>query len=181
MIDDPTRAESVNEAHAGGQAASESSDAMSLRNWTESPLAEKEAEAGRIAAWLRSLPRMSAVRPLLLTIRGLEYSGARAIQAHGGIRGGIVSEADMFYLVGPLPPIRVRRHCAFVAAGEPCEFYVSAYWPEIVHKRQLEGWPSALHPFGPHFMLAAWPVTDAPIDRWEKSRYLRVPIEINYL
>lgn len=143
----------------------------------------KKTEANNIASWLESLAGVTCIRPLCATIITQPYAAARYIQIHhkSHIGRSARSEEERIYIAGSLPSIRLNRRCVFRLPGTETEWYIISHYPEIVGRKQAAVPPTDNHPFGAHFILAPWPILDAPIDQWERTPYVRVPLQIQYL
>jgi hypothetical protein len=107
----------------------------------------------QVANWLRSIPGVSHVEPIIIQIEGRSWQGARYFYDD---RWG-------YYLVGTRPRKENRVYLFDVTPG--LEFFVSSYLDSPVVSRVREGFPEV--PFGPNWMLGEW-TGDRDIDASRK-------------
>ena len=85
---------------------------------------------------------------------------------------------EMIYCVGNLPSAKLRGNVAFNLPTDATDWYVAAYYGNVVNRRQETAEPNEFHPFGNSFILAPWDIADSKIDQYERHPYRRVPMVI---
>lgn len=122
--------------------------------------------ADKLKAYLETLPNVSRVRIVTVSIKGTSYEGCSYVDSNFG-------EQPRLYLLGFLPACYKRStRTAFVIDG--ADWYVACYMQsaETLNNPQY----APYHPLGFHFMLCRWAVPDGgAIDRYEMRPYNRVP------
>lgn len=134
-----------------------------------------------MADWLRALKNINDVQPVLVTLDGGTYQGARYIVSHqytssmravvnGKHAAGDTYQSTRFELVG-LRPLRVNRRTKFCFVFEGADWYISHYYDRTDK--------TDYHPFGRQFGLSCWDASDGvTIDTYERRPYERAEMTV---
>lgn len=138
--------------------------------------------ARQVAVYLNTL---ASVQPgamaIALEIKGAVYLGAVYRPNADDSTNPHYHQADRFYLLGALPPCKIRRsRTCFTMVneeGDPAQFeaFIAAHCD-----RQTANSPaySAYHPFGASFSIQYWCFDDCKIDSYESTPYQRIDAHI---
>jgi hypothetical protein len=119
--------------------------------------------AQKVADHLKTLEKISNVRPCQLTIGRRTYVGASYSLESG--------ESCFYLLMNELPPFYKRKEVLLIDGKE---WYLAHYYDE--------GEKDQYHPFGNEFGLFAWNEwVKEPIDHYDVVKRKRIKVKVEYL
>lgn len=130
--------------------------------------------------------KITRILPCYVTIGSRTYPAARYTEhlmtpenCDAWRRGEREYDREMIYCVGFLPSAKLNGNVAFTITGEPSEWYVAAYYGNVVKRKQETAEPNEFHPFGNSFLMAPWSVPDGTqIDHHARVPYRRVAAHV---
>ena len=123
-----------------------------------------------VVNWLRSQQAVKSAVPVVVQIGRRKYNAVQYTHSERGV------DETRLYVIGTLPPLheKMRRLCYRVDNSD-YDWHIVAWFRQ--HAACVE-WSEA-HPFGSHFILAAWsPVENWAADQCEKKPFRRTPMTI---
>ncbi len=141
------------------------------------PIKLDEIQPQEVAVYVESTDHAHEVLPVTVTVEGKTLPAARYTNEHG---------RTAIYVAGKLPPCKLRKGSTltcFLVEGDPRDWYVACYYPQVKARRQVAPNPefSARQPFGYSFILMPWDIEGESIDHYAPRTYKRVPVTVNLL